>query len=238
MKTTNHKTLGEVALVALLGTFVSTTTMAQDKLEVSLGADVVSKYVWRGFDQGSGASIQPSLGLAYKGVSLSAWGSTSITSLEPKEFDITLRYNIGGFGISVTDYWWAGESGKYGHYKDSHYFEGALSYHFGEKVPLTVSAAMMFAGADKKPEGDQNFSTYFNASYDIACPGDITLTPSIGVSTKSYLYTGEKISGITDISLKAAKEIKVTDSFSIPIFVQATVAPAMDKTYLIFGMTF
>lgn len=238
MKTTNHKTLGEVALVALLGTFVSTTTMAQDKLEVSLGADVVSKYVWRGFDQGSGASIQPSLGLAYKGVSLSAWGSTSITSLEPKEFDITLEYNIGGFGISVTDYWWAGENGKYGHYKDSHYFEGALSYHFGEKVPLTVSAAMMFAGADKNPEGDQNFSTYFNASYDIACPGDITLTPSIGVSTKSYLYTGEKISGITDISLKAARDIKVTDSFSIPIFVQATVAPAMDKTYLVFGMTF
>lgn len=238
MKTTNHKTLGEVALVALLGTFVSTTTMAQDKLEVSLGADVVSKYVWRGFDQGSGASIQPSLGLAYKGVSLSAWGSTSITSLEPKEFDITLGYNIGGFGISITDYWWAGESGKYGHYKNSHYFEGALSYHFGEKVPLTVSAAMMFAGADKNPEGDQNFSTYFNASYDIACPEDITLTPSIGVSTKSYLYTGEKISGITDISLKAAKEIKVTDSFSIPIFVQATVAPAMDKTYLVFGMAF
>ena len=78
--------------------------MAQDKFEVSLEADVVSKYVWRGFDQGSGASVQPSLGLAYKGVSLSAWGSTSITDLEPKEFDITLGYSIGGFSITVTDY--------------------------------------------------------------------------------------------------------------------------------------
>ena len=196
--------------------------MAQDKFEVSLGADIVSKYVWRGFDQGSGASVQPSLGLAYKGVSLSAWGSTSITDLEPKEFDITLGYSIGGLGITVTDYWWSGESGKYGYYKDSHY----------------LSVATMFAGADKNPEDNQNFSTYFNASYDIACPGDITLTPSIGVSTKSYLYTGEKISGLTDISLKAARSIKVTDSFSIPIFVQATVSPAMDKTYLVFGMSF
>ncbi|MFR2070586.1 MAG: hypothetical protein ACLS4S_10605 [Bacteroides nordii] len=237
MKTTINKKLGGVA-VAIVGILIPTTTMAQDKFEVSLGADVVSKYVWRGFDQGSGASVQPSLGLAYKGVSLSVWGSTSITDLEPKEFDITLGYSIGGLGITVTDYWWSGESGKYGYYKDSHYFEGTLSYHFGEKVPLTLSVATMFAGADKNPEDNQNFSTYFNASYDIACPGDITLTPSIGVSTKSYLYTGEKISGLTDISLKAARSIKVTDSFSIPIFVQGTVSPAMDKTYLVFGMSF
>ena len=232
MKTTINEKLGGVA-VTLLGMLVPATVTAQDKFEVSLGAEVVSKYVWRGFDQASGTSVQPSLGLAYKGISLSAWGSTSVTDLEPKELDLTLAYSIGGFGIAVTDYWWSGESGKYGHYKESHYFEGALSYNFGDKVPLTLSAAMMFAGADKNPDGDQNFSAYFNAAYDIACPSEVTLTPS-----KSYMYTGEKISGFTDISLKAAKEVKVTDSFSIPIFVQFTVSPVMDKTYLIFGMSF
>lgn len=237
MKTTINEKLGGVA-VALLGMLVPTTVTAQDRFEVSLGADVVSKYVWRGFDQASGVSVQPSLELAYKGISLSAWGSTSVTDLEPKELDLTLAYGIGGFGIAVTDYWWSGESGKYGHYKESHYFEGALSYNFGKKVPLTLSAAMMFAGADKNPDGDQNFSAYFNAAYDITCPGEITLTPSVGISTKSYMYTGEKISGFTDISLKAAKEIKVTESFSIPVFVQVTVSPVMDKTYLIFGMSF
>ncbi len=147
-------------------------------------------------------------------------------------------YGIAIFGIAVSDYWRSGESGKYGHYKESHYFEGALSYNFGDKVPLTLSAAMMFAGADKNPDGDQNFSAYFNAAYDIACPGKVTLTPSVGISTKSYMYTGEKISGFTDISLKAAKEVKVTDSFLIPIFVQFIVSPVMDKTYLIFGMSF
>ena len=230
MKTTINEKLGGVA-VTLLGMLVPATVTAQDKFEVSLGAEVVSKYVWRGFDQASGTSVQPSLGLAYKGISLSAWGSTSVTDLEPKELDLTLAYSIGGFGIAVTDYWWSGESGKY-------YFEGALSYNFGDKVPLTLSAAMMFAGADKNPDGDQNFSAYFNAAYDIACPREVTLTPSVGISTKSYMYTGEKISGFTDISLKAAKEVKVTDSFSIPIFVQFTVSPVMDKTYLIFGMSF
>lgn len=237
MKTTINGKLRGVA-VALLSMLIPATVTAQDKFEISLGTEVVSKYVWRGFDQASGTSVQPSLGLAYKGISLSAWGSTSVTDLEPKELDLTLAYGIGRFGIAVTDYWWSGESGKYGHYKESHYFEGALSYNFGDKVPLTLSAAMMFAGADKNPDGDQNFSAYFNAAYDIACPGKVTLTPSVGISTKSYMYTGEKISGFTDISLKAAKEVKVTDSFLIPIFVQFIVSPVMDKTYLIFGMSF
>lgn len=125
MKTTINGKLRGVA-VALLSMLIPATVTAQDKFEISLGAEVVSKYVWRGFDQASGTSVQPSLGLAYKGISLSAWGSTSVTDLEPKELDLTLAYGIGRFGIAVTDYWWSGESGKYGHYKESHYFEGAV----------------------------------------------------------------------------------------------------------------
>lgn len=232
------KTMIKMMSAVLLMTLAPTSLCAQDKPEVSVGADVVSKYVWRGFDQGSGASLQPTLGLSYKGLSLSAWGSTSFSELEPQEVDLSLGYSIGGFGILLTDYWWAGLSSPYGHYKDGHYFEGTLSYCFGDRLPLTLSVSTMFAGADKKPNGDQNFSTYFNAAYDFNCPGEITLTPSIGVSTASYLYTGEEISGITDISLKASKEIKVTDSFSIPIFAQFTVSPVADKTYLTFGLTF
>ena len=41
--------------------------------------------------------------------------------------------------------------------------------------------------------------------------------------------TSEKISGFTDISLKAAKEVKVTDSFLIPIFVQFIVSPVWTR---------
>ena len=48
--------------------------MAQDKVEASVGADLVSGYIWRGQDLGN-VSIQPSLSIAYKGFSLSAWGS-------------------------------------------------------------------------------------------------------------------------------------------------------------------
>ena len=98
MKTTINRKL--IVIVALMGMLVPSTMSAQDTFEVTIGADFVNKYVWRGFDQGSGASIQPTLGLAWKGISLSAWGSTSITALEPKEFDISLGYESAAFNMS------------------------------------------------------------------------------------------------------------------------------------------
>ena len=39
-----------------------------------------------------------------------------------------------------------------------------------------------------------------------------------------------------DISLKASKDIKITNSFSIPLYVQAIVSPAYDHAYLIAGL--
>ncbi|WP_321331165.1 hypothetical protein [uncultured Bacteroides sp.] len=237
-KTTIYKKWGVIA-AALLTILVPLTMKAQDKVEVSLGADVINKYVWRGQDQASGASIQPTLGFAYKGLSLSAWGSSSLSELDPKEFDVTLGYSIGGLGIALTDYWWAGESQPYGYYDNTHYLEGALSYNFGESCPLTLSVATMFAGADKKADDadKQNFSTYISASYDFTV-GEVSLTPAIGFTPHKSLYSNGKDGAITDISIKASKELKITDSFSLPVFVQAIVAPAYDKTFLVFGVSF
>ena len=81
------------------------TAKAQDKVEASVGVDLVSGYVWRGQDLG-GVSLQPNASIAYKGFSLGAWGSVGIESSDTKEFDLILGYSTGGFSISVTDYWY------------------------------------------------------------------------------------------------------------------------------------
>ncbi len=59
----------ETALLLGLSMTVPATSIAQDKVEASVGADLVSGYIWRGQDLG-GVSIQPSLSVAYKGFSL------------------------------------------------------------------------------------------------------------------------------------------------------------------------
>ena len=42
---------------------------------------------------------------------------------------------------------------------------------------------------------------------------------------------------VTNLALKATKDIKITDSFSIPVFGQVVANPCSQKAYLVFGFT-
>ena len=71
---------------------------------------------------------------------------------------------------------------------------------------------------------------------NIACPAEITLTPSVGFTPWKGMYDADG-AAFTDIALKASKNINITDHFSLPLFVQAIVSPSFDKTYLIAGLS-
>ena len=42
---------------------------------------------------------------------------------------------------------------------------------------------------------------------------------------------------VTNLALKATKDIKVTDSFSIPVFAEVSANPCSQKAYMVFGFT-
>ena len=52
MKTTINKKMRVITVALLLSGLVPSTMMAQDKVEASVGADLVSGYIWRGQDLG------------------------------------------------------------------------------------------------------------------------------------------------------------------------------------------
>ena len=226
---------------------LSSAASAQEKITVNGNIDLVNNYVWRGMDQNSGFSVQPTLGLSYKGLSLSAWGSQSLTNnadRDVQELDLNLSYSIGGLSATLTDYWWGGLHSPYGYYKQGpadnpvdggHHFEATLAYSFGDKFPLTLAWSTWFAGADLRTEsGNRSYSTYINASYDIACPADVTLTPSVGFTPWQGYYNDK--AAITDISLKASKDVELSDKLSLPVFVQAIASPINDHVYLVAGV--
>ena len=162
-------------LTAAFLLFGAGSAAAQDKVEASLGADLVSRYVWRGQDLG-GVSVQPSLGISYRGISLSAWGSVGLSNpQDAREVDLTLGYTIGGFNIGVTDYW----------VEDSHVFEGTVGYDFGF---ASINWYTNFAGNDFKADGDRAFSSYC----ELAAPfslGGLDWTATLGfVPMESPLY--------------------------------------------------
>ena len=176
MKKSSRKT----TFLSALAIAVPAMGMAQDKVEASVGADLVSGYIWRGQDLGN-VSIQPSASVSYKGFSLSGWGSVGLDKEDTKEFDLTLGYSTGGFSVSVTDYWFDGgpEYFHYGAHNTSHVFEAQVGYDFG---PLAVNWYTNFAGADGvKANGDRAYSSYFS----IAAPfklGGLDWSAEIGAT--------------------------------------------------------
>lgn len=215
----------------------SATTFAQDEIETTISADIVSNYIWRGQDLGN-VSLQPTLGIGYKGLSLSAWGSVGLSEpADTKEFDITASYTIGGLNIGVTDYWFNTPEERYFLYdthKTSHVFEANIGYDFGL---LALQWYTNFAGNDGvNKDGKRAYSSYVEATvpFKLAMVDWSATAGAVPFATDFYGATGF---AVTNLSLKAEKEIKITDTFSIPVFGQVTGNPCSQKAYLVFGFT-
>lgn len=227
-----------MAIAVLMST--AATAQESESVETTIAADVVNQYIWRGVDAGN-VSLQPTLGVAWKGLSLTAWGSVGLTeSSDTKEFDLTLGYTTGGLNVGITDYWFStgqdpdGRYFKYDAHGTNHVFEANIGYDFG-----VVSAQWYtnFAGNDGvNKDGKRAYSSYFEvtAPFRLAtCEWTATLG-AVPYATTSYGTTGF---AVTNIGLKATKDIRITDSFSVPIFAGVTGNPCAQKAYLVFGFT-
>ena len=211
---------------------------AQDKVEATMQADVVSQYLWRGQELGQ-VSLQPSLGLSYKGLSLTAWGSVGLSEpSDTKELDLTLAYSVGGFNIGVTDYWFNSPNERYfcyGAHSTSHVFEANVGYDFG---PVGVQWYTNFAGNDGVGNGGSRaYSSYVEISAPFRLAGCDWSAAVGAVPYATDFYSSADGFAVTNVSLKASKDISVTERFAIPLFAGLAVNPSTEKTYLYCGFT-
>ena len=223
-----------------MGLAVSLATLAQEKVETTICGDVVSSYIWRGQDLGD-ASLQPTLSIGYKGFSLTAWGSVGLSDpSDTKEFDLTLSYAIGGLNIGITDYWF--NSGldpenryfKYDAHGTNHVFEANVGYDFG---PASLQWFTNFAGNDgMNKDGKRAYSSYVELTVPFKL-STVDWTATAGAVPFSTDFYGTNGFAVTNLALKATKDIKVTDTFSVPIFGQVVANPCSQKAYLVIGFT-
>ena len=234
----------KVCLVISLVCLASVSSVkAKYGIEVDLGADIVSSYVWRGV-KSAGASVQPSLSASLGGFSLSAWGSTDFTSNEgTKEVDFTAAYEKSGFKIALTDYWWDGEEAfRYFSYPNEgysgHMLEATLGYTLPEAFPLSITWNTFFLGkGNKKANGDNSYSTYVEVAYPFSVKGiDMGIATGFTPWENATLGT-EKGFKVTSIMLNASKSIKITDSFSLPVFANIIANPAHEDIHFVFGIS-
>lgn len=211
---------------------------AQDKVEATVQADFVNQYIWRGQECGE-VSLQPTLGLSYKGLSLTAWGNVGLSNPDDtKEFDLTLAYSTGGFNIGVTDYWFNSPNDRYFSYaahETSHVFEANIGYDFG---PVAVQWYTNFAGRDgENKSGDRAYSSYFEVSAPFRLAG-CDWTAAVGAVPYATTYYADAGGfAVTNVSVRASKDIKITKSFDIPLFAGITANPSTEKAYFVCGFT-
>ena len=234
-----NKKVKRLCLAVLLIGGSATAEAQENNIETTVEADIVSQYIWRGQDVGD-VSLQPNLGISYKGLSLGAWGSVGLTDPDDtKEFDLTLAYSLGGLNIGVTDYWFnegldpRGRYFMYEAHKTNHVFEANIGYDFG---PLAFQWYTNFAGNDgANKNGKRAYSSYFEftAPFKLA---SVDWTATAGAVPYATSFYGTNEFAVTNLSLTASKDIKITESFSVPVFAKVAANPCSQKAYLVFGL--
>lgn len=234
--------LGLISCCIMYTNSVSAQSETHSKLQANISGDLVSSYVWRGIKQTGGISAQPTVSASLNGFSIGAWGSTDITSNNHKEVDVYVSYSRNNITFTATDYWWDGEDAL--HYFSSptdgnvgHSLETSLAYTLPQSFPLSISWNTFLLGkANKKINGDNSFSTYIELNYPFSIK-EIGFKIGIGFTPwASTIYGTDKFS-FTSVHLGASKEIKITESFSVPLFANLIVNPVHEDINFVLGIT-
>ena len=210
---------------------------ASGRAELTLSADVVSQFVWRGMAMAH-ASVQPTLAVSWRGLSVGAWGSVSfVDSSDPREIDLMASYTTGGLSVGVIDYWTNEPTDHYFRYRahqTGHVFEAFVAYDFG---PLSASWQTNFAGADGlNRSGHRAYSSYI----ELAAPFSwltCDWQAAVGAVPWATDYYEAPRFTVTNVSLRVAKNIRITDRFSLPLFVQLTANPECRRAYFVAGFS-
>ena len=215
--------------------FTTTEIKAQD-----FGADVVSSYVWRGTQFGTGPAVQPwfTLPELTSGLELGVWGSFPLSddggehaSGQTYELDLYASYDFGPFALTVTNYTFNNPNGVYGategSYPNSDYelFDGDME--------VTASTSLGAIGLTVGYFTDLE-ALYVEAGTTVA---GMDLAIGYGSDGDGAFYAGGD-SGLVNVSLGGSKDIKITDDYSLPLFGSFIYNPDAESAFLVFGMSF
>ena len=141
---------------------------------LNFGADIVSRYIWRGYDFGNSPAIQPNLFFSWRGLNIGAWGSYSFAPYHAMlndtvvvnmgtytEMDMYMSYTLKWFTLTFFDYfvpngldpdYTEAKVFQYFNYSNKttgHTFEVSLTFAGPDKFPLKVFVGTLVYGNDK-----------------------------------------------------------------------------------------
>lgn len=223
-------------LFAVLAIFATLNVSAQEEEKTSpwsASLDIYSSYIWRGAKFGEGVAFQPSVEFAAGNLTLGVWGNVCTSYIEGREADIYATYTAGALTLGVTDYYFGGD---WTDFSTGHSIEPIATLAI-DKLSLTA-AYMFLAGTADDPDTSGDESTkfgkdgdfYAEAAYDF---GKFKFTAGMGDGQ----YTDNGKFNVCNLTLSTGKEIKVTDSWTIPVTGAATLNPSTGGFFVTVGLS-
>lgn len=233
-----------VIILALMLT--STFTFAQDAPKVApvepeapaskfaAAVDVVYPYLWRGIALNSTSKVafQPYISYAVTDkLTLGLWGTTNLSNdaKSYNEFDWYVSYQVAPVvKLMVSDYYYDSPiaRGRYFNYDrtSTQALDLSVLLNFSEKgVPLDFQWNTIIGGNDYNSNGNRNFSSYTEAGYTISAESiGVDFRGFVGAVVNSSAYYVTDGFKFTNVGLNASKSFKITESYSIPVFVRYT----------------
>ncbi|MFN8207690.1 MAG: hypothetical protein U0T82_09855 [Bacteroidales bacterium] len=184
--------------------------------------DLVSRYLWRGTDFGNAPQVQPTVKFATGGFTAGAWGSYSLLG-NYQEADLFASYTLPfGLSVGLTDYYFPIGNNDSTYFSKGHYAEANLGFTGGG---FSFSANAILSTPAKTND------LYFEAGYTYK-----NLSVFAGAGNEAYTLDGKF--NICNVGLKMTKEIKVTESFSIPVYGSLILNPDKEQVNLVVGVSF
>jgi hypothetical protein len=215
------------------------TLTEKNKVELFSSFDVTTGYVWRGVMLDSKPNVQPIFGMVYGNFEAGCFNSVSLLN-NYYEADLYVAYKVLPFiKVSVTDFFVdiAANSQDYFNYSDTIGYHNVIAdLMFGnlEKCPFMVTAStMIYGGLDQDSTGKQKLSSYLELSY-VKNSYEFFVG---GITGQSNFYMN-KDAGILNVGAKIKREIKVSETFSIPVKFALIVNPQMEKLYATLTLSF
>ena len=221
------------------------------KIKVNVGADIMSRYVWRGTDYGNAPSIQSTLSVSSGNLELGCWSSVATHGFY-KEIDLYAEYAYNKFSVLFTDYYIPSTAGGssspdnryfvYGNKKTAHTLEGSLTYKGDEKCPFWVLGGIFFYGNDKRWGYDAGKDTTNNTYYSSYVEAGYTFTMHensidlfIGFTPKAGAYGDD--TGIINMGITGTRPIKISQDFTLPVKGSLIFNPQASAAYFVFGIS-
>lgn len=234
------KVMQSVFLILAVYTFLPYQSL-QAQGEVNVGANTVTRYLWRGIQLDDGVNFQPYMMYNISNFEVGVSSSMSLTN-EFNEIYFWAAYSVNTSFINAKFY----VSDFYYEYQGSDFFNfrterlnGVEGDHYGEAhVEFTSDYSPFKLLFSSSFRNDPDNSMYAEVSYSKAMANDIQSTFSVGGAlNKSALWYYTDKAGIVNMSYELSRSVQITPEYALPISVKSIFNPTGKAFYVIFGVS-